>query len=60
VILLDARLLTNNCDDQDVGGDYFVWRDTDRQGQRAVAHSKALGYRVGLEPCVTPTDSRSG
>jgi hypothetical protein len=37
---LITAVLTNNCDDQDVGGDYFVWRDTDRQGQRAVAHSK--------------------
>jgi hypothetical protein len=54
VILLDARLLTDNCGDQDVGGDYFVWRDTDRQRQRAAAHSQALGDRVALEPCVTP------
>jgi hypothetical protein len=50
VIPLDAHLLTNNCGYQDVGSDYFVWRDTDRQRQWAVAQFQALGYRVALEP----------
>jgi transposase len=40
----------NDCDYQDLGGDYFVRRDTDRQRQRAVAQLQALGYRVVLEP----------
>ena len=35
---------------QDLGGDYFVRRDTDRQRQRAVAQLQALGYQVTLEP----------
>jgi transposase len=44
------HLLTNDCDDQDLGGDYFTRRDTQRQRQRAVAQLQALGYRVVLEP----------
>ena len=44
------HLLTDNCDYQDLGGDYFVRRDTDRQRQRAVSQLQALGYRVTLEP----------
>ena len=44
------HLLTDNCDYADLGGDYFVRRDTDRQRQRAVAQLQALGYRVALEP----------
>jgi transposase len=35
---------------KDLGGDYFVRRDTERQRQRAVAQLQALGYRVVLEP----------
>jgi transposase len=44
------HLLTDNCDYQDLGGDYFVRRDTERQRQRAVAQLQALGYHVVLEP----------
>jgi hypothetical protein len=44
------HLLTNDCDYQDLGGDDFVRRDTERQRQRAVAQLQALGYRVVLEP----------
>ena len=44
------HLLTSDCDYADLGGDYFVRRDTDRQRQRAVAQLRALGYRVTLEP----------
>jgi transposase len=43
-------LLTNDCDDQDLGGDYFVRRDSDRARQRAVAQLQALGYEVTLQP----------
>ena len=59
MILLDAHRLTNNCGDQDVGGDYLVWRDTDPQRQGAVAQFQALGDRVALEPMRnTRRDSR--
>ena len=50
ILVIAWHLLTNNCDYQDLGGDYFVRRDTDRQRQRAVAQLQALGYRVVLEP----------
>jgi transposase len=40
----------DNCDYQDLGGDDFARRDSDRARQRAVAHLQALGYRVTLEP----------
>jgi transposase len=43
-------LLANDCDYQDLGGDYFVRRDADRARQRAVAQLQALGYRVTLQP----------
>jgi transposase len=50
ILVIAWHLLTDNCDYQDLGGDYFVRRDTDRQRQRAVAQLQALGYRVVLEP----------
>jgi transposase len=50
ILVIAWHLLTDNCTDQDLGGDYFVRRDTDRQRQRAVAQLQALGYRVALEP----------
>src|SRR5829696_1412143 len=50
LLVIAWYLLTDNCDYQDLGGDYFVRRDTDRQRQRAVAQLQALGYRVTLEP----------
>jgi transposase len=50
ILVIAWHLLTDNCDYQDLGGDYFVRRDTDRQRQRAVAQLQALGYRVALEP----------
>jgi transposase len=43
-------LLAENCDYDDLGGDYFVQRDTDRTRQRAVAQLQALGFQVTLEP----------
>ena len=43
-------LLTNDCDYHDLGGDFFVRRDTDRARQRAVAQLQALGYHVTLQP----------
>jgi transposase len=50
ILVIAWHLLANDCDYQDLGGDYFVRRDTDRQRQRAVAQLQALGYRVVLEP----------
>ena len=50
ILVIAWYLLTDNCDYQDLGGDYFIRRDTDRQRQRAVAQLQALGYRVVLEP----------
>jgi transposase len=50
ILVIAWHLLTNDCDYQDLGGDYFVRRDTQRQRQRAVAQLQALGYRVVLEP----------
>ena len=50
ILVIAWHLLTDNCDYQDLGGDYFARRDTDRQRQRAVAQLQALGYRVVLEP----------
>ena len=50
ILVIAWHLLTEDCDYQDLGGDYFVRRDTDRQRQRAVAQLQALGYRVVLEP----------
>jgi transposase len=49
ILVIAWHLLNDNCDYQDLGGDYFVRRDTDRQRQRAVAQLQALGYRVTLE-----------
>ena len=43
-------LLSENCDYNDLGGDYFVQRDTDQSRQRAVAQLQALGFKVTLEP----------
>jgi transposase len=50
ILVIAWYLLADNCTYQDLGGDYFVRRDTDRQRQRAVAQLQALGYRVALEP----------
>jgi transposase len=50
ILVIAWHLLTSDCDYADLGGDYFVRRDTDRQRQRAVAQLQALGYQVTLEP----------
>jgi transposase len=49
ILVIAWHLLADDCDYADLGGDYFVRRDTDRQRQRAVAQLQALGYRVTLE-----------
>ena len=50
ILVIVWHLLTDDCDYADLGGDYFVRRDTERQRRRAVAQLQALGYRVVLEP----------
>lgn len=50
ILAICWHLLANNCDYDDLGGDYFVQRDTDRARQHALAQLQALGYRVTLEP----------
>ncbi len=50
ILVIAWHLLAYDCDYQDLGGDYFIRRDTERQRQRAVAQLQALGYRVALEP----------
>jgi transposase len=50
ILVIAWHLLADDCDYQDLGGDYFVRRDTERQRQRAVAQLQALGYQVTLEP----------
>ena len=44
------HILTDNCDYQDLGGEYFIRRDTERSRQRAIAQLQSLGYRVTIEP----------
>ena len=50
ILVVAWHLLADDYDYQDLGGDYFIRRDTDRARQRAVAQLQALGYRVVLEP----------
>jgi transposase len=50
ILVIAWHLLANDCDYADLGGDFFVRRDSDRARQRAVAQLQALGYRVSLEP----------
>ncbi len=50
ILVIAWHLLSYDCDYEDLGGDYFVQRDTDRARQRAVSQLQALGYRVVLEP----------
>ncbi len=50
ILVIAWHLLANDCDYQDLGGDFFVRRDADRARQRAVAQLQALGYQVTLEP----------
>ena len=50
ILVIVWYLLTNDCDYHDLGGDYFIRRDTDRARQRAVAQLQALGYEVTLQP----------
>jgi transposase len=37
-------------DDHDLGGDFFIRRDSDHARQRPIAQLQALGYQVTLQP----------
>jgi transposase len=50
VLVIVWYLLSEDCDYHDLGGDFFIRRDTDRARQRAVAQLQALGYHVTLQP----------
>jgi hypothetical protein len=50
VLVIAWHLLTDDCDDADLGVDYFVRRDADRARQRTAAQLQALGYQVTLQP----------
>lgn len=49
ILVIAWHLLTNDCDYDDLGGDYFVKRDAERSRQRAVSQLEALGYSVSLQ-----------
>lgn len=49
ILVIAWHLLSNDCDYEDLGGDYFARRDLDRQRQRLTHQLEALGYRVTLE-----------
>lgn len=40
------HLLTDDCDYDDLGGDYFTRRNTDRRRDRLIHRLHGLGYRV--------------
>ncbi len=50
ILVIAWHLLAYDCDYHDLGGDFFVRRDSDRARQRAVAQLQALGYQVTLQP----------
>jgi transposase len=50
ILIIAWHLLANDCDYADLGGDFFIRRDSDRARQRAVAQLQALGYQVTLQP----------
>jgi transposase len=49
ILVICWHLLTNDCDYDDLGGDYFTRRNPDRQRDRLIQQLTSLGYRVTLE-----------
>jgi hypothetical protein len=49
ILVIAWHLLTDEVDYEDLGGDYFAKRDTQRARKRAISQLEALGYRVTLE-----------
>jgi transposase len=51
ILVIAWHLLTDDCDDQDLGGDWFTRRnDPDRHKTRLVKQLQDLGYSVTLQP----------
>jgi transposase len=48
ILVICWHLLTNDTDYDDLGGDYFTRRNTDRQRDRLITQLQGLGYRVTL------------
>jgi transposase len=49
ILVICWHLLTNDCDYDDLGGDYFTRRNPDRQRDRLITQLQTLGYHVSLE-----------
>jgi transposase len=49
ILVICWHLLNNDCDYDDLGGDYFTRRNADRQRDRLIKQLHGLGYRVTLE-----------
>jgi len=49
ILVICWHLLTRDCDYDDLGGDYFTRRNTDRQRDRLIQQLHGLGYRVTLD-----------
>ncbi len=49
ILVICWHLLTNDCDYDDLGGNYFTRRNSDRQRDRLIAQLQGLGYRVTLD-----------
>ena len=49
ILVISWQLLTDDCDYDDLGGDYFTRRNPDRQRDRLIAQLQHLGYRVSLD-----------
>jgi len=49
ILVICWRLLTTDSDYDDLGGDYFTRRNTDRQRDRLIRQLHGLGYRVTLD-----------
>ena len=47
------HMLSNSTDYQDLGGDYFLRHDPDRERRRAITTLNKLGYTVTLNPIQT-------
>jgi transposase len=51
------HMLSTNTDYQDLGSDYFLRRDPERERRRAIAALNKLGYTVTLNPIEPPTQA---
>lgn len=49
ILVICWHLLSDDCDYDDLGGDYFTRRNQDRQRDRLVNQLHNLGYRVSLD-----------